>query len=169
MAGTASTPGMAGTASMAVGTSYRPAALVLEVPGGWEQVPVPETVIAVRRVPDGRGFAPNVVVISTPDLPARERPARALQQVRETAARRRDGEVSDSFAARLAGVEFVGCDVAFNDDSAGTLVQVHLFGALPRAGGRIDLVQLTGTVAGDRVEQDYPLVKSVIATLRVRE
>ena len=95
-----------------------------------------------------------------------------LDLLERTAAERRDGEVGEPYEAIISGIDFVGRPLSWVDDEAGTVVQLHLFGLVPRSDdgdgdGDADLVHVTGTVGAANAEQDYALVRDILGTLSV--
>ncbi|MGN6753980.1 MAG: hypothetical protein ACTHJJ_15665 [Intrasporangium sp.] len=139
----------------------------LELPDGWEPLSVPGAVLAAIRPEPSDVFNPNIVVTSEPQEPGFDIMA-VLDLLEGTAAERRGGEVGEPYEAIISGIDFVGRPLSFIDDQAGTVVQLHLFGLVPRSeAGAADLVHVTGTVGAAHAEQDYALVRDILRTLRV--
>lgn len=140
-----------------------PSTVRLQIPEDWHAVHVPGTALAAAREDRPGTFTPNVVVRMT-TRPADSDVAEALAELREYARSKPEGVVSEPFTAELSGVRFLGCDVSWVDGEAGTLVQAHLFGHVPR-GELVELVQLTGSVGGAQAQEDYGAVKDVLQSL----
>ena len=140
-------------------------AITLQIPEDWEPVHASGAVMAARRAAYDGTFVPNVVVrierrpadFETPD---------ALAELRAFAAERPQGTTSEPFLTELDGQSFVGCDLAWVDDEAGTVLQAHLFGGI-RSGPSLQLVQVTGSVGGAQARADYPTVKAIMKSLTV--
>ncbi|HET8595261.1 MAG TPA: hypothetical protein VFM07_08440 [Intrasporangium sp.] len=139
----------------------------LELPEGWEPLAVPGALLAAIRPEPRDVFNPNIVVTSEPQAPGFEIMS-VLDLLERTAAERRQGEVGEPYEAIISGIDFVGRPLSWVDDEAGTVVQLHLFGLVPRSdAGDGDLVHVTGTVSAANAEQDYRLVRDILRTLRV--
>lgn len=139
----------------------------LELPDGWEPLTVPGALLAAIRPEPADVFNPNIVVTSEPQARGFDIMT-VLDLLERTAAERRQGEVGEPYEAIISGVDFVGRPLSWIDDAAGTLVQLHLFGLVPRSDtGDADLVHVTGTVGAANAEEDYRLVRDVLRTLRV--
>ena len=142
-----------------------PPRIALEMPPGWEQIWAPDTLVAIRQAGASEHFAANVVV-------------RFLQRVApfggeeihaelsRYAQGRRDGQVGPLKSQSIGGREWLGADVAFVDDQAGTIGQVHWFTAQERH-GVLDLIQVTGSYAGARRESDYPTIDAIVDSVRL--
>ena len=140
--------------------------VTIEVPDDWDAVPVAGTVLAARQHDDGRdSFLPNVVVRVDRRSSATGLDE-ALGEVRRYVADKPRGEASEPFRSDFGGRRWVGCNVSWVEPGAGTVLQAHLFTLLP-AGDLQDLVQVTGSVGGDRAQEDYPLIKKVIQQVTV--
>lgn len=142
-----------------------PSTVHLDVPEGWHGVPAPGAALAAAAEDRVDRFTPNVIVRMT-SRPATTPLTEPLDELRAYAAQKPKGTVSEPFKTELSGVQFVGCDVSWVDDRAGTVVQAHLFGLVPR-GEVAELVQLTGSVGGADATDDYPVVKDVMKSLRI--
>ncbi|MBD5832138.1 hypothetical protein [Janibacter sp. UYMM211] len=142
-----------------------PPRIALEIPEGWEQVWTPETLVAVREAGATDHFAPNAVVrffqrVGTfgPDDIERE--------MREYAGRQRDGEVGPVKSQTINGREWIGIDVAFVDEQAGTIAQLHWFTA-QQQNDVVDVLQATASFAASRKESDYPVLDALVDSIRV--
>jgi hypothetical protein len=139
----------------------------LELPEGWEPLAVPGALLAAIRPEPRDVFNPNIVVTSEPQAPGFEIMS-VLDLLERTAAERRQGEVGEPYEAIISGIDFVGRPLSWVHDEAGTVVQLHLFGLVPRSdAGDGDLVHVTGTVSAANAEEDYRLVRDILRTLRV--
>jgi hypothetical protein len=146
----------------------------LEIPEDWEALPVPGALVAAIRPEPADVFNPNIVVTSEPQAPGFELTS-VLDVLEQTAQERREGTVGEPYAAQLSGYEFVGRPLSWIDDQAGTVVQLHLFGLVPRTAGdahtdgEVDLVHVTGTVGAANGTEEYALVRDIVGTLRVAQ
>ena len=140
-------------------------AITLQIPDDWLPVHSPGAVLAARCGAEQGAFVPNVVV-RIERRPAGFEVADALAELRQLAAARREGTISEPFKAELDGRLFVGCDLSWVDDQAGTVLQAHLFGGVP-SGPFVQLVQVTGSVGGAQAREDYPTIKAVMKSLTV--
>lgn len=140
----------------------------LEVPDDWEALPVPGALVAAIRPRPADVFNPNIVVTSEPQAPGFELTS-VLDALEQTAKERREGTVGEPYATELSGHEFIGRHLSWIDDQAGTVVQLHLFGLVPRASADADadLVHVTGTVGAANATEEYALVRDIVGTLRV--
>lgn len=142
-------------------------AITMQIPDGWEPVHAPGAVMAARRAGEEGTFAPNVVV-RMERRPSDFEVADALTELKKLAAGRPAGTTSAPFKAELDGQLFVGCDLSWVDDVAGTVLQAHLFGGVP-SGPFLQLVQVTGSVGGAQAREDYPTMKTIMKSLTVAE
>lgn len=143
-----------------------PPPITLEMPEGWTQVWAPDTLIAIRD--DAQGvdhFLANVVVRFYQRM-APFGPDEIHAELGEYVEQRRDGELGPLKQQSVNGREFVGSDLAFVDDEAGTVGQVHWFTA-QRQNDVMDVVQVTGSYSGARREQDYAIIDQIVDSIRV--
>ena len=140
-------------------------AITLRVPEDWKPVHAPGAVMAARRAGEDGAFVPNVVV-RIERRPVDFEISEALAELRQFVAQRPKGTSSEPFKAELDGRLFVGCDLSWVDDVVGTVLQAHLFGGVP-SGLFLQLIQVTGSVAGAQAAEDYPIVKTIMKILRV--
>jgi hypothetical protein len=140
-------------------------AITLQIPEDWEPVHASGAVLAARRAADDGTFVPNVVV-RVEGRPADFETTDALAELKAFAAERPQGTMSAPFTTVLDGRPFVGCDLSWVDDQAGTVLQSHLFGGVP-SGPILQLVQLTGSVGGAQARADFPTVKAIMQSLTV--
>ena len=141
-------------------------AVTLAVPDDWEPVYSPATVLAARLYAADQGtFLPNVVVrierrsadFDVPD---------AISEIREFIGERPQGTMAEPFKVDLNGLKFIGCDLSWVDDKFGTVLQLHLFHGV-RSGPFVQVVQITGSVAGAQAHEDYPSLRAIMETLTV--
>lgn len=143
-----------------------PPPIELEMPEGWTQVWAPDTLIAIREGGDQADhFLANAVVRFYQRL-APFGPDEIHAELGEYVAQRRDGELGVLKHQSVDGREFVGADVAFIDDTAGTVGQVHWFTA-QRQNDVMDVIQVTGSYAGARRETDYAIIDRIVDSIRV--
>lgn len=140
-------------------------AIALQIPPDWTPVHAPGAVMAARSAAEDGGFVPNVVVRierRPPDFEITD----ALAELKQYAAARAQGTTSEPYESELDGRAFVGCDLSWVDDQVGTVLQAHLFGAVP-SGPFLQLVQVTGSVGGAQAGEDYPTVTTIMKSLTV--
>jgi len=140
-------------------------ALTLQIPEGWKASPTANTVMAARRVVQDSTFTPNVVV-RIERRQASFEITDALTELKDFAATKSQGVTSKPYEVQIDGRQFEGCDVSWVDDKIGTVLQVHLFSAVP-SGSSIQLVQVTGSVGGAQAQRDYPTIKAMVKSLTV--
>lgn len=140
-------------------------AIALQVPDGWLPVHRQGAVVAARRARDTGTFVPNVVV-RIEIRPADFELADALAELRQYAAQRPHGAISEPVETQVDGRQLVGCDLSWVDEQAGTVLQGHLFAAVA-AGRFTQLVQVTGSVGGAQAQADYPAVKAIMESLTI--
>ena len=148
-----------------------PPRIRLDVPDGWEQLVLPETLIAAREtgVPEGH-FAANVTVRNLV-RPAEITEASLLAELREFAAAKEQGVISEPFVRLTNGRSTFsdrlhGANLSYVDPAAGTLGQVHVF-ARRVEGVRASIVQVVASFSGDRAEQLSPVVRAIVASLEI--
>lgn len=154
--------------------------VAFDAPAPWEPLHVPGAALAlIRPAPEGV-FNPNVVVTLAPQAAGFEL-SDALDTLDETARQRTRGATSEPYEADITGYRFIGRNLSWVDDDAGTVLQLHLFGSVPRpdanagadakSGGQsvdaVDLVHVTGTVGAAEAVHDYAQVRDLIATMTV--
>lgn len=142
-----------------------PPPVTLDMPDGWTQVWVPETLIAIRDDAPGGHFLANVVVRFHQRL-GDFGPEEVRAELSGHAAQRRDGELGPLEQRDVDGREWVGADLAFVDDEAGSVGQVHWFSARSRD-DVTDVIQVTGSYARSRRDTDYATIDAIIDTIRV--
>ena len=140
-------------------------AVTLQIPQDWRPVHPTGVVLAARRVAEEGAFVPNVVV-RIESRPAGFEVTDALSELKAFAASKPQGTTSQPYQAEIDGRQFVGCDVSWVDDRAGTVLQAHLFSAVP-SGPSLQLVQVTGSVGGAQARTDYPTIKAIVKSLTV--
>jgi len=140
-------------------------AVTMQIPDDWLPQHSPGSVMAARRGAEEGSFVPNVVV-RIERRPADFEVVGALAELRAFAASRPQGTISEPFRAEIDGRQFVGCDVSWVDDKAGTVLQAHLFSGVP-SGPFLQLVQVTGSVGGAQAVTDYPAIKAIMKSLTV--
>lgn len=143
-----------------------PPPIHLEMPEGWIQVWAPDTLIAIRD--DARGadhFLANLVVRFYQRL-APFGPDEIKAELEGHAQQRQDGELGPLKSQDVGGRQWLGADLAFVDEQAGTVAQAHWFTA-QQQNDVIDIIQVTGSYAGSRRETDYAVIDRIVDSIRV--
>ncbi|HCE60807.1 hypothetical protein N5P18_06865 [Janibacter terrae] len=143
-----------------------PPPIRLEMPDGWTHVWAPETLIAIRD--DAQGvdhFLANVVVRYYQRM-APFGGEEIHAELQEYVDARRDGELSPLRSQTVGDREWLGAELAFVDDQAGTVGQAHWFTA-QQTHDVLDVIQVTGSYAGSRRETDYAIIDRVVDSIRV--
>ncbi len=142
-----------------------PPALSLDVPDGWEQLAVPQTLLATREPANAGAFATNIVArlvqrgsVTTPE--------EIVAELGEHVRVRPDGEIGAPYAVDLAGRRWTAVNLTYGDAEHGVVHQLHLFTGETR-GALVSLVQVTATFAAARQEEQIGVIRRVLATLRV--
>jgi hypothetical protein len=142
-----------------------PPSVTVEIPEEWSAVRVPGTLLAARRRVSAEKFAPNIVVrgfTRSGDFTI----GRALAELRAFIEGMSEGEMDQPFELEIDEVPFVGVNVSWTDEKVGDVVQAHLF-AGARRGQVVDLIQVTGSVGGPDVGEEYERLQGVMQTVRV--
>lgn len=144
-----------------------PPPIHLEMPEGWIQVWVPETLIAIRDGARGADhFLANVVVRHHQRVaPFGRDQVRA--ELAGQASHRQQGEVGAVRLREMGGREWIGADLTFVDPQAGTVAQTHWF-ATEQQEQVVDVVQVTGSRAASRRSVDDVTIDQIVESIRVR-
>lgn len=142
-----------------------PPSVTMDIPEDWVPLHAGDAALAACRTEREGEFTPNVLVRLSAH-PAEFDLQQLVDEMRQYALAKPEGAVGQPIEVELGGVSFVGCDVSWVDEQAGTLLQVHLFGAVPNGVGQ-DVVQLTGSVGGARAKEDYPVLQQIFGSVRV--
>ncbi|MHB8246157.1 MAG: hypothetical protein ACYDGN_12550 [Acidimicrobiales bacterium] len=131
---------------------------------GWEQVTVPGALMGIcaRRRDQ---FAPNIVVTwarYSLDYPLEDALGQLIAALRVLP----QAQVLPTEYTELGGLAVAGTGATFVDEAAGTVAQVHLLSRVSY-GTCVDIVHLTGTVGGDRVDDDLPIVLALMSGVRI--
>jgi hypothetical protein len=139
----------------------------VDLPEGWQQRTAPDMLLAVieDRGPDA--FSPNVVVGVTRQ-PAGHPLQAAQQAADEFVQGLREVALLERADVELGGRPWSIIEYAHVTDVAGTIAQVVAVTVVDN-GPVTDMVRVTGTVLAERIEQDLPAVREVIASTRVVE
>ena len=144
-----------------------PPRVSLELPDDWSPVPVPGAVLAVRGpAAEGGATRPRIVVTHS-TRPAGYSVRTALGELRTFVEAQEDGVVDEPFTVEVGEEPVVGVNLSWTDRAAGTMVQVHLFSGVRRA-GVVDLVHVMGAVGGEQAEQEYADLHGHLQTLEIR-
>lgn len=142
-----------------------PPPLSLEMPAGWEQVWAPDSLIAIRQTEAPGDFRANVVVRFFQRV-APFGPDEAYAELGEYATTLTQGALGPRKVMPIAGREWVGADITFEDARIGAIGQVHWLTASAQ-NDVLDVIQVTGSYAAPRREQDYALIDTVVSSLRI--
>jgi hypothetical protein len=143
-----------------------PLTLELDIPEGWEAVPVPNVALAARQAEENADFTPNVIVRQG-TRPGMDQLQDALGELRASMEGRPGATISEPLSVELGGLSATRVEVGFLDPHELRIEQVHVFGGLPREDGLQDFVQVTGSVGGSGLTSDREVVEQVIASLRI--
>jgi hypothetical protein len=143
-----------------------PPRIRIDVPHGWEQLDLPQTVLAAREtgLPEG-DFATNVTVRHLV-RPATTSEATLIAELRDFVGGKAQGVISDAYQTLINGTEVHGANLSYVDPVAGTLAQVHVF-ARRAHGQRSSVVQLVATFSGGRAEQLGHVVHEIVQSLQI--
>jgi hypothetical protein len=146
--------------------SPAPPRLQIEVPDGWEELDLPETLLAAREnpLPEG-GFATNVTIRHLV-RPAVTTEATLIAELGGFVRGKDQGVISDAFQRMINGSALHGANLSYVDPSAGTLAQVHLF-ARRVVGERSSVIQFVASFSGARAEQLGPVVREIAQSLQI--
>ena len=140
-------------------------ALAVAVPEGWQQLDVPQALLAAREPGAAEQFASNVTVRHFV-RPAGVSAETLVGELAGIAADRPQGAVGASFTATAPAGALRGTTLSYVDDAAGTIGQVHVFAVRP--GPRsTSVVQLVVSFAGSRADELKPVVREIVESLRV--
>lgn len=142
-----------------------PPVLTLDVPDGWEQLAVPQTLLATREPATADAFATNIVARLV-QRGAGTTPDEVVGELGDHVRGKPDGEVGSPYAVELSGRTWTAVNLSYGDTDHGVINQLHLFSGETR-GPLLALVQVTATFAGSREEEQLGVVREVLSTLRV--
>ncbi|WP_106817641.1 hypothetical protein [Janibacter massiliensis] len=137
----------------------------LDLPDGWAPVPVASAAMACRKLDSAHSFAPNIIV-RTSSRGIDHSLRTAIAELAAFVDTQPQGVVDPTFDVELGGQAWVGVTVSWADPEFGRIVQTHLFVAESR-GGRVDLLQVTGSVGGSAAREEYAEIKAVMSTVEV--
>ncbi|MEO7058498.1 MAG: hypothetical protein ABI083_02135 [Lapillicoccus sp.] len=133
----------------------------VDLPQGWEALHRAGSLLAARG--PGQAYAPTLDVLEVRAATGAVGVdvARAVREVGDSAPERLQGVTSAPFRCVISGLPFVGLDRSWVDEVGGSVVEVHLFHATaPLVDGGVSLlVRLVGTCGGDRVQEDYAVLR----------
>lgn len=143
--------------------------LSLDLPEDWRPMTVSGALLGAIKEPNEPCFFANVIAswtredaeISIDDVIAEiENQLRSLNQA----------NVLESEPTEEDGKLVRGRVVVFDDEVAGTLTQVHfLILNKSQEASYCDLIHLTGTVGGDRIDKDYQEMLKVIGSINFED
>jgi len=142
-----------------------PPALALDVPDGWEQLAVPQTLLATREPATPGAFSTNIVA----RLVQRGSATTSTEIVDELADYVRtkpDGEIGQPYGVELSGRRWTAVNLSYGDAEHGVINQLHLFTG-ETSGALLSLVQVTATFAGTREDEQLAVVREALSSLRV--
>lgn len=143
-----------------------PPRLQIEVPDGWDELELPQILLAAREttVPEG-AFAANITIRHLV-RPAATSEAVLIAELRDFVRGKDQGVISDAFERMINGTALHGANLSYVDPSAGTLAQVHLF-ARRVVGKRSSVIQFVASFSGARAEQLGPAVREIAQSLQI--
>lgn len=155
------------TLSFPSATFPAPPQVHLDVPEGWEPVHVPGAALAVMRPEPSNVFRPNIVVTLLDGADGTD-PHAALEAATQRVREHRDAEIGEVREATVSGVDFIGRNTSFVDEQAGTIAQMHLFGAVASGPeGHRTLIQLTATFGAAHAAEDATVVHQIIKSMTI--
>jgi hypothetical protein len=132
----------------------------LQAPDDWQPLQAYGSVLAVAEPVEAGRFRSNVVVAIS-RFGADYQLQTAIDAVEKKFAEQTDISIIGKEEREVLGVPGFRMEVTFSDPRVGTLAQaVHL--AVVRSGGMSDLVQITGSAAGEHVKTVWPVVRSIL-------
>ena len=142
-----------------------PPALAIDVPDSWEQLTVPQTLIATREPTSAGTFSTNIVARLV-QRGAATTPGEIVGELGEYIKGKTDGEIGAPYAVELSGRQWTAVNLSYGDGQHGAINQLHLFTGEMR-GTLLSLVQVTATFAGSREEEQLAVVREALSSLRV--
>ena len=143
-----------------------PPPLRMELPDGWEQVWVPETLVAIVEKDTGAGhFLANVTVRFFQRVGAFTGPD-AVDELRGWLADKADPQFEGDKGVEVDGRMWHGAHLAFRDPNAGTIGQVHFF-TTAAENDVVDVLHFTGSCGGDRAQEDMPTIRRILESIRL--
>lgn len=137
----------------------------LQMPAGWSQVWVPDTLIAIRDDVDTGHFLANVVVRCFHRVHPFG-PEEIRTELDGYARQRTSGELGPSTSRAVVDREFHGAEVTFADAEAGEIGQTHWF-TVRAHHDLLAVIQLTGSYAADRRETDLATIDRIFESIRI--
>ena len=132
----------------------------LQAPDDWQPLNAFGSVLAIAEPVAAGQFRSNVVVALS-RFGADYELQTAIDAVEKKFAEQTDIAVIGKEQRDVMGVPGFRMEVSFSDPRVGTLAQaVHL--AVIRTGGTSDLVQITGSAAGEHVKTVWPTIRSIL-------
>lgn len=142
-----------------------PPTLTLDVPDGWEQLALPQTLLATREPATDGAFATNIVARLV-QRSAQTHPADLVAELGAHVRSQPGGEIGSPYSVQLCGRQWTAVNLSYDDDQHGMINQLHLFTA-ELLGALLSLVQVTATFADAREEDQLGIVRQALSTLRV--
>ncbi|MFD1715781.1 hypothetical protein ACFSBZ_15015 [Amnibacterium flavum] len=132
----------------------------VQAPDDWQPINAYGSVLAVAEPVEAGRFRSNVVVALS-RFGADYELKTAIEAVEKKFGEQTDIAVIGKEEREVLGVPGFRMEVSFSDPRVGTLAQaVHI--ALIRSGGVSDLVQITGSAAGEHVKTVWPTIRGIL-------
>ncbi len=140
-----------------------PPAISLEIPDNWKMMTVSGALLGAIKIHDEQCFSANVIATwSREDIDSSIDEIAA--GIEAELSSKQDSKLLGSGDEDLGGNPMRGRAAVFIDEVAGTIAQFHMVVLIKRE-TYSDLVHLTGTVGGDRLENDYPELRNIMTSL----
>lgn len=139
----------------------------LEMPEGWIQVWVPQTLLAIRDGARGADHFLASVVVRHHQRSAPFGREEILGELTEQASQRQHGEVGPPRSQVVGGREWVAAELTFVDPQAGGVAQTHWF-TTEQQDHFVEVVQVTASRASSRRDVDDSTIDDIINSIRVR-
>ena len=148
--------------------TYAPAppAVSIVLPDDWRPLIAPGSLIAAVKQTVGSTFVANVIVTwvrESVEFRLDEAAAALDAELRAQP----EAAMLEPVEAEFDGLRGVGRAAAFNQPDVGAVAQFHIMFLVPGE-GLSDLVHVTSTLGGDRVDQDFPEVRQILRSVEVR-
>lgn len=142
-----------------------PPSISIDLPPGWTPTIVAGSLFAATKASEAGRFAANIICTwvrhdGDGDLDG------IIAALEAELAGQPDAHLFEPVTTDLDGTLGIGRAAVFVDPSAGSVAQFHLLVQSPH-GGCLDVLHLTSTVGGDRVEEDFPEICDMFRSVRL--